>query len=222
MDFKDAGFELLDNVLSKEECADLIATLNQHQLKPLTGGIRRIDQLVPKVSKLAHSKLLITIANRYLTGKPALVRAIYFDKSPENNWLVSWHQDRTVAVSEQFEAVGWRLWTRKADAWHVQPPVEVLENVVTIRLSLDASDKNNGCLKFLAGSHKMGIIKSNDMFDFTKNKAAIYCETSVGSALVMRPHIVHGSEKSLTQLPRRVLHFEYSGYTLIDGIEWAV
>lgn len=222
MDFRDTGFELFDNILSKKECDNLIAILNQHKLKPLTGGIRRIEQLVPEVAKLAHSKLLITIASRYLTGKPALVRAIYFDKSPENNWLVTWHQDRTVAVSEQFEADGWRLWTRKADIWHVQPPVDVLENMVTIRISLDASDKNNGCLKFLAGSHKMGIIKSTDMLEFTKHKAAIYCETSVGSALVMRPHIVHGSEKAISQKPRRVLHFEYAGYTLPNDIEWAV
>ena len=104
----------------------------------------------------------------------------------------------------------------------MQPPVDVLENMVTIRISLDASDKNNGCLKFLAGSHKMGIIKSTDMLEFTKHKAAIYCETSVGSALVMRPHIVHGSEKAISQKPRRVLHFEYAGYTLPNDIEWAV
>ena len=89
--------------------------------------------------------------------------------------------------------------------------------MVTIRISLDASDKNNGCLKFLAGSHKKGIIKSNEMPEFAKNKVVNYCETSVGSAIVMRPHIVHASEKALTQTPRRALHFEYAGYTLPNG-----
>ena len=221
MSFNDIGFEIHDNILSAEECANLLSILNQHKLQPLTGGIRRIEQLVPEVAALAQSQQLRAIASNYLSSKPALVRAIYFDKSAENNWLVTWHQDRTVAVTNKFEAEGWGLWSRKADAWHVQPPLEVLENMVIIRISLDASDKNNGCLKFLAGSHKIGIIKSTEMPEYTKNKAAVYCETPVGSALVMRPHIVHASEKALTPAPRRVLHFEYSGYTLPKGIEWA-
>ena len=221
MNFNDIGFELHDNILSAGECVNLLSILNQHKLQPLTGGIRRIEQLVPEVAALAQSQKLRALASNYLSSKPALVRAIYFDKSAENNWLVTWHQDRTVAVTDKFEAEGWGLWSRKADAWHVQPPLEVLENMITIRISLDASDRNNGCLKFLAGSHKVGIIKSTEMPVYTKDKAAIYCETPVGSALVMRPHIVHASEKALTQAPRRVLHFEYAGYVLPDGIKWA-
>lgn len=150
---------------------------------------------------MTQPQKLRALAGNYLSSKPALVRAIYFDKSSENNWLVTWHQDRTVAETENLipRIGGWG----RAKQMHgmCKPPLEVLENMVTILISLDASDKNNGCLKFLAGLHKMGIIKTTEMSEFTKNKSVLYCETPAGIAIVMRHHIVYASKKALTQMP---------------------
>lgn len=95
----------------------------EHKLEPLRGGIRHIDKLVPEIAQLANSTLLLSTAKKYLPGSPSLVRAIYFDKSAENNWYVTWHQDRTVSVSNRFEMTGWSPWSVKADILHVQPPL---------------------------------------------------------------------------------------------------
>lgn len=152
--FNDIGFEVLEDILTQDEVGSLAATLQAHQLKPLSGGIRRIEQLVPEVLALSKSEKIISTARNYLSGKTHFVRAIFFDKTPENNWYVTWHQDRTVTVSERFEADGWGPWTLKAGAWHVQPPLSVLENMVTLRLHLDSSTMANGCLKFIPGSHR--------------------------------------------------------------------
>ena len=221
MSFDDLGFEVLENLLAPDVVQTLLSELTQLKLEPLRGGIRRIEQRVPQVASLAQSPELLAVAKRHLSGQPELVRAIYFDKSPDNNWFVTWHQDKTVAVSKRFKAEGWRLWTIKSDAWHVQPPIEVLEKMVTIRIHLDDATVSNGCLKIIPSSHKLGIFTVEQVQDNVRQGQAVYCEVSAGGAVIMRPHILHSSEKSIAPIPRRILHFEYSDYPLPEGITWS-
>ena len=220
MDFENTGFELIPGFLTPGEIDALLAALRDHRPDARRGGIRRIDRLVPSVAALAQSPKILAAAASRLNGIPRLVRAIYFDKSPANNWLVTWHQDRTVAVSARFEANGWGPWSRKDEVWHVQPPLHVLQSMITIRLHLDAAGKDNGCLKVIPASHLMGLIDSGKMLEYVDKEAANYLEVPSGGALLMRPHLLHASEKSILPKPRRILHFEYSSSLLPDGIAW--
>ena len=221
MTFEDSGFEILRHLLAPNQVKTLISELGKLQGAPLRGGIRRIEHLVPRVATLAKSSQLLSLAQRYLTGLPQLVRAIYFDKSPENNWFVTWHQDKTVAVSKRFEAEGWGPWSLKADIWHVQPPIDLLKNMITIRIHLDSAAPTNGCLKVIPGSHNMGLLAIGDVQGQACSHQSVYCEVPAGGALIMRPHVLHASEKSVAPQPRRVLHFEYSSYELPEGITWS-
>ncbi|HEY6093655.1 MAG TPA: phytanoyl-CoA dioxygenase family protein [Gallionellaceae bacterium] len=221
MSFDEAGFEVRESLVARELVESLLAELTRLKLEPLRGGIRRIERQLPQVAALAQSPELQAVARLHLTGEPQLVRAIYFDKSPENNWYVTWHQDRTVSVSERFEADGWGPWSVKSDAWHVQPPLEVLQDMVTIRVHLDAADRSNGCLKVIPGSHNIGLLASDQVMNSVHKDRSVYCETAAGGAVVMRPHILHASEKSVVDAPRRILHFEYSSYRLPAGIQWS-
>lgn len=63
-------------------------------------------------------------------GEAHLVRVIFFDKTSDNNWLVSWHQDRTVSVDKRMEIPGWGPWTVKDGVHHVQPSVNILNRMV--------------------------------------------------------------------------------------------
>lgn len=221
MSFESEGYEIIERFLSDRDRRRLLASLARHALAPLRGGIRRIDQIIPEVATLAHSPLLKKTAKNYLPANPHLVRAIYFDKNPDRNWFVTWHQDRTIAVSNRFEMEGWGPWSRKAGIWHVQPPLAVLESMVTIRVHLDAATSLNGCLKVAAGSHRLGLIPSNCAHEQTKQHKTVYCEAPAGGALVMRPYVLHSSERSVTAASRKLLHFEYSCFHLPDGVEWA-
>ena len=81
-----------------------------------------------------------------------------------------------MAVSDRFEMEGWGPWSLKAGAWHVQPPIEVLESMVTIRVHLDSASTINGCLKIAPGSHRLGLLASDAVLeDFDKNLVT-YCE----------------------------------------------
>ncbi|WP_367317780.1 phytanoyl-CoA dioxygenase family protein [Microbulbifer spongiae] len=171
--------------------------------------------------ELAQSQKIRDLASGYLPGKASLVRVILFNKTEETNWFVTWHQDRTVAVSEKFEKENWQPWSIKDGIYHVQPPVEVLNQMVTFRIHLDNTDLENGCLKVLPNSHKLGILDHAAIQEYTKNHDFVTCKAPAGSALVMRPHILHSSSRGSNPSQRRILHLEYSSYTLPAGITWA-
>ena len=133
MHFEDVGFELIENFISEEQVNYLVTVLATQKLKPLKGGIRHIEQIVPEIDVFAKSALLLTLAEKYLKAAPFLVRAIYFEKYAENNWYVTWHQDKTVTVSQRFDDPTWGPWSQKSGTWHVQAPLEVLEKMITIR-----------------------------------------------------------------------------------------
>ena len=215
------GFEVLEGVLSVKEVECLLGSLSQLKLEPRRGWVRNIESRCKEVAELVAAEPLMRIARQHLAGVPKLVRAIYFDKSAERNWSVTWHQDRTVAVSGRFAMDGWGPWSSKAGIWHVQPPIAVLEDMLTVRLHLDPTDAGNGCLKIAAGSHLLGLVPSANASAAVEQNSVVYCEVPLGAAVVMRPHVLHASEKSITNAARRVLHFEYSSYRLPEGIAWA-
>ena len=221
MTVSEAGYEMIDGLLAADEVAGLRDALAQQRLAPLRGGIRRIEQRVPRVAELARSDRLLAVAGMHLPGKPQLVRAIYFDKSPENNWYVTWHQDQTVSVSARFECEGWGPWSMKAGAWHVQPPLEILDQMVTLRIHLDPAHRGNGCLKVVPGSHRLGLVDVARVLEHVSKDRVVYCESPPGGAVVMRPHILHASEKAISPDPRRILHLEYSSHALPPGVMWS-
>ncbi len=160
-------------------------------------------------------------AQEYLCGTPKFVRAILFNKTFNNNWLVTWHQDKTVAVSTKFERDGWGPWSIKDSTNHVQPPIEVLNYMITLRIHLDDIDEKNGCLKVIPKSHMLGILPQDKISEYTKKHEQVSCIGKRGSALVMRPHILHSSSKAINSAQRRVLHVEFSSYKLPEGVAWA-
>lgn len=44
-----------------------------------------------------------------LGSQPEIVRVIFFDKTPDKNWLVTWHQDKTILVNSKSDIAGWGL-----------------------------------------------------------------------------------------------------------------
>ncbi|MBF9220648.1 phytanoyl-CoA dioxygenase family protein [Hymenobacter ruricola] len=147
-----------------------------------------------------------------------LVKAIYFDKPAGSNWLVAWHQDLMVNVSQRVDSPGFGPWTSKAEGVSVQPPVAVLENVCTIRLHLDDCDASNGALKVVPGSHRHGVLFAADIA--ARTAGATGCAVPAGGAMLMRPLLLHASNRSTSRRPRRVIHLEFSSVELPAGLHW--
>lgn len=81
--------------------------------------------------------------------------------------------------------------------------------MVTFRVHLDAADRANGCLKVISGTHRFGILSQPEINRIKNIYPMVSCEVNPGDAVVMPPHILHSSEKSLVSGNRRVIHLEY-------------
>jgi ectoine hydroxylase-related dioxygenase (phytanoyl-CoA dioxygenase family) len=149
-----------------------------------------------------------------------VVRGIFFDKTPEANWKVAWHQDLTIAVRDKKEIAGFKGWSRKAGITHVQPPTWVLQKMLTLRLHLDDATEESGALKVIPGSHKHGRLSSTDIARVRRETPLVICPVKIGGVLAMRPLLLHSSSVSSASLHRRVIHLEFSAINLPGGLEW--
>ena len=202
----------------------VVGTAEQRELLDVLGTVsgagRRGLLALPAVAGWARSPRLLALVRPHVAREPFPVRAIFFDKSPEANWLVSWHQDLTLALRSRVEAPGFGPWSVKDGVPHVQPPVELLEQMLTVRLHLDDADESNGALRVLPGSHRLGRLTPAQVQEQRARQADVLCTVAAGDALLMRPLLLHASGRSTSQRHRRVLHIEYASFALPDGLHW--
>jgi ectoine hydroxylase-related dioxygenase (phytanoyl-CoA dioxygenase family) len=93
--------------------------------------------------------------------------------------------------------------------------------MLAIRLHIDPCDEENGCLRVIPGSHRSGILKAREIERVVETSDAVPCIAAAGDAVIMRPHVLHSSRRSVSPSHRRVIHLEYSDYELPSGIRWA-
>ena len=149
------------------------------------------------------------------------VRGILFDKTAAANWKVAWHQDRSIAVRERRDVAGFGPWSMKEGIVHVQPPVQILARMLTLRLHLDDCDETNGPLRVIPGSHRDGILSDAAIAAAVAAGPTINCCLPAGGALLMRPLLLHASSAAKQPRHRRVIHVEFSADELPGELAWA-
>ena len=209
------GFALVPGVLNAAEVERLLTALG-----PMNGAGRRGLLSVPEVAKFARSLRLLDLVQPHLPGKPVPVRAIYFDKSPDANWLVPWHQDTSLAMRERADVPGFGPWSVKDGIPHVQPPAGCLERMLAVRLHLDLADETNGALRVLPGTHRTGRLSSEAIQEMRAARSERVCAAAAGDALLMRPLLLHASGRSTSPRHRRVLHLEFAAFDLPENLHW--
>lgn len=210
--------ETIDALLGEIENAKVAEFASSRSGKVF--GLRNLLNVLPAARELANSAFMRSLFEPLLGNNAKVVRAIYFDKHKEANWKVAWHQDLTIAVRQRSNVAGFGAWSMKAGIPHVQPPVSVLENMLTLRLHLDHTDEANGALRVLPGSHKHGRLSARQIQSWQERDEIVTCEVAKGGAMLMRPLLLHASSAAKNPRHRRVLHFEYSASDLPDGLEW--
>jgi len=214
----DDGFAIVPGVVEESEVASLLSELpdpaNQHG----RAGIRHM-LTHPAVWPLANDPRLLMLARNIMGESAFPFRATYFDKSPESNWLIAWHQDTALPVAEKHEAAGWGPWSVKDTVLYAHAPARALEQILALRVHLDDSNAENGPLRVLPRSHRAGILCDDEIAKSTRSVSALDCIVECGGILVLRPLLVHASSKSLSSMHRRVMHIEYAATrTFSDGI----
>jgi ectoine hydroxylase-related dioxygenase (phytanoyl-CoA dioxygenase family) len=207
---KDLGFSTVEAILIEPEIASLL-----EQLPQVRAGMRNLLTL-PFVSALAHHPKLLQAVQAVLGRNAFPFKATFFDKNPDANWLVPWHQDLTIPVDRQIEHPDWGPWSTKAGVLFVQPPTPVLEGILAVRVHLDSCLPNNGPLKVLPKTHQMGRLSPAQIVELRHQIPARTCAVNAGDVVLMRPLILHASSKSSIEGHRRVIHFEYAAQQLKD------
>lgn len=212
------GYELLRGVAGPDEVHAL-----REELAPLVdagrGGVRNLLDH-PAVRRWAADPRVREMVEPALGASALAVRAILFDKTPDANWKVTWHQDVTIAVRDRVEVKGFGPWSLKEEVWHVRPPVAVLEGMLAVRLHLDRCREENGPVRVVPGSHQEGLLREADYDGCRARRGEVVCVAEEGDVLLMRPLLLHASSPAQVPRHRRVLHIEFAGRELPPGLAW--
>jgi ectoine hydroxylase-related dioxygenase (phytanoyl-CoA dioxygenase family) len=222
---KKDGFTIINDVFTKEQTETLISIIEQathansnFRKENDLFAIRNLLGEIPEIQPSLWTDKLNEVIDNVFGTDYFLVKAIFFDKPPLSNWLVTWHQDTKISVDKQVKTEGFGQWTLKQGLPSVQPTLDVLENIYTIRLHLDDCDETNGALKVIPTTRKLGVLKDKDIQNM--GKTSEICSVSKGGIMIMRPLLVHSSSKSTSARHRRVIHLEFSSKQLPNGLKW--
>jgi len=212
-DWKEAveeqGLAIVPSVLSTRELIPILVSLAD--LEPPRGkaGMRHVLNH-PTVKVVAQNPRLLEMAQAVLGSAAFPFRATLFDKTPDGNRLLGWHQDVALPLQSKIESPGWEAWSEEDGVLYANAPASALEQVLALRLHLDDINEDGGPLRVLAGTHGLGILKDEEIERHATYEQPVECLGARGAVVAMRPLVIHALSKSRSQAPRRVLHIEYA------------
>lgn len=225
MNLIEDGFTIIDQVFSFAEITEIARLIDEadkegalfRKTKDLF-AIRQLLKEIPQLSNVVFNAALKRIIQQIFGDGFFVVKSIYFDKPGDSNWFVAYHQDLTVSVNHKAEIDGFGPWTTKQGQYAVQPPLEILKNNFTIRIHLDDTNNDNGALRVMPGSHK--YIRRPGTIDWTVEREAT-CNVKAGGIMIMKPLLLHASNRTTNNRKRRVLHIEFSSMQLPENLKWS-
>lgn len=220
------GFTVINNIFSNEEIERISEVIQNIDTSKETFrksedlfAIRQFLKEIPEVKDLIFNDKIKNVIKEIFGEKYFVVKSIYFDKPEKSNWYVAYHQDLTISVDKKLELPNFGPWTTKQNQFAVQPPLNILENIFTIRIHLDDTDEKNGALKVVKKSHSKGIYRP-ETIDWNVETEEI-CNVEKGGIMIMKPLILHGSNRTTNGQKRRVIHIEFSDMELPEELNWS-
>jgi hypothetical protein len=189
----DAGDAGSRNLLAESWCSALVA--------PLRSGLQSLG---------------------LLPSDAVAVQCTLFRKAPGCNWKVPYHQDLSIPVADHVEHPALSGWSVKEDGRYVQPPVELLDGLLAARLHLDPCGDDDGALRLVPRSHRLGRLSPERIAAMDKRRDEVVCTADVGDLLLMRPLLLHASSKAEQPKGRRVLHFLFAPPDPGCGLQWRI
>ena len=201
------GYAIVAGLLDDAACDSLLA-----QAAALEGTEpRRLLDAEP-IARLARELAMHPGLAPLLPRDAVALQCTCFDKSPSRNWSVGPHQDLSLPLPDDVDAVpaGWRGASRKDGMLFAQPPAQLLDQVCAVRLQLDEAAGGDGALEVIPGTHRRGRLGPAELAELAESATRVACRVPRGAALVLHPLLVHGSRKLRTGGRRRVLHFVFA------------
>ncbi len=183
------------------------------------GGTRHLLDH-PAVAALLGVGAMRDLIFGVLSDSAFAFKATLFDKHDKANWVVAWHRDISIPVSQRRALTGWTRWTLKEGVNYVHPPHEIMRQIVALRINIDACDTDDGPLRAIPGSHLLGTEKVEAKVEAAQAATTVDFVGSAGDAWLLNPLVLHASSKTRRPTRRRVLHLEFADVELPDGLQW--
>lgn len=138
--------------------------------------------------------------------------------------VVAWGSHFFCKMAGDGRAVAWH---QDASYWPLTP-----SHAVTVWLAIDDADLENGCMKFIAGSHHSGHLtyrksspEEHNVLDQTVLNAESYGEIVVddlkaGQASIHNDLLLHGSDANMSNRRRCGLTLRYAATHVRAGMSW--
>ena len=211
------GYAITEPIYRPDELRAITSAIDRAGIEQAF-GVRQFLSRVPGVAPALFNDQLRALLRRLLPGGARVIRSLYFDKPPSANWNVNWHQDLTIDVTHREDLPGFRNWRRVGDRTTVNPPADLLRQMVTVRIHLDECRAANGALRVIASSHQRGVI---DMKSWEVNAEEVtVCEVPAGGVMLMKPLTLHASRRTAGKGRRRVIDLECHAKGLPGGLNW--
>jgi len=215
--FDTDGFCVLPDVLTSSECERISGSLDQFH----AGGVGSRSWLDEQwCQTLAQSIRQHPAIGCLLPADSVAVQCTYFEKSQDQNWLVPIHQDVSIPVREEVADPNLVGWSEKQGVTFVQPPEPLLQNLVAVRLHIDACGIDDGALRVVPGSHRLGRLDNEKALALRTEMGEVVCPVTKGGALLIKPLALHASSKATGTSRRRVLHFVFAPCSMPFGLHW--
>jgi hypothetical protein len=215
--FQTKGYLLVKQAITRAQVAALLAQLPDTATQ--SGGTRCLLD-APWCAALAE-QLRSHASLQAIIGRHAVaVQCTYFEKSKDRNWLVSMHQDRSIPVAEKVEGAGLTGWSEKEGQLFVHAPLDLLGQLVAVRLHLDDCHAEDGPLRVVPASHHDGLLDETDIVSKRQTLGESVCEADRGDLLVLTPLLLHASSKASGTGKRRLLHFVFGPPQPGHGLAW--
>ncbi|MES2375191.1 MAG: phytanoyl-CoA dioxygenase family protein [Bacteroidota bacterium] len=220
------GFTIVEDIYTPDEIKDILTEINKVDTNQPTFrktedlfAIRQFLKEIPAITFLVFNDRLKGIIADLFGPEYFAVKSIYFDKPEKSNWFVAWHQDLTISVDKKQEITGYGPWTVKQNQFAVQPPLKILKDNFTVRIHLDNTDAGNGALKVVPGSHLKDVYRPETInWDV---EPEVICPVKAGGVMIMKPLLLHASNRTTNNSKRRVIHIEFSKADLPDDLKWS-
>lgn len=204
------GFAILPSVITQQQ----IRNISGSQIFDGVGAGSRLGLRDANIRNIADS------LTRHQELEPHLARHTcvschVFDKQGSSNWGVPFHRDTQFPFEERVSSGACRDWEIKEVVWYARLDRGILRSMLAIRISIDDHGVDNGALRVVPGSHDA---ECTDAEIVAKAQTILVPK---GSALVMRPLLLHASDRMKNPLARRrTLHFAFGPSSLPDELRW--
>jgi len=170
------------------------------------GQLSQLHAVSPAVNRLIRNPVILAAVESILGPDLMVWGSSVFMKPGNSPGFVSWHQDLTY--------------------WGLNNDQEV-----AVWIALGPVNRDNGCMRFVSGSHKNGQLKHSDTYDETNiltrgqhveldidESDVVFVELEPGQASMHHGHLVHASGPNTTNEPRMGIVVNYISTSVCQAV----